>query len=204
RPRSRAAGRPTVPEGAGAGRPGAAGAEPRPAGTGLRDAHAPPGPHASPAVGTGGSRLPRRRAEGRDGPGRAARGLGRRPGARGRGRPPDEPAAGADRARSGRLPQRGVGRGRLLGLRPAPGQPPQLADRPAPPGRGHVPGLRGDARAHSPEALFAEARRREDDADELLVEEGWEDEAAVRPALVPFPVRSVPEGPTPLDGLPLF
>ena len=62
----------------------------------------------------------------------------------------------------------------------------------------------GDGRAHSPEALFAEARRREDEADELLVEEGWEDEAAVRPALVPFPVRSVPEGPTPLDGLPLF
>jgi hypothetical protein len=62
----------------------------------------------------------------------------------------------------------------------------------------------GDSRAHSLEALFAEARRREDEADELLVEEGWEDEAAVSCASIPFPVPPVPEGPAPVDELPLF
>jgi hypothetical protein len=62
----------------------------------------------------------------------------------------------------------------------------------------------GDGRAHSLEALFSEARRREDEADELLVEEDWEDEAAGETAAIPFPVPSAPEGSAPLDGLPLF
>jgi hypothetical protein len=62
----------------------------------------------------------------------------------------------------------------------------------------------GDGRAHSLEALFAEARRREDGADELLVDDSWQDEALVSHAAIPFAVRSVPEGSAPPGGLPLF
>jgi hypothetical protein len=66
------------------------------------------------------------------------------------------------------------------------------------------PGDGDDGRAHSLEALFAEARRSDDEADELLVEGGWEDESGMPREPTPFPVRSAPVEPGPLDDLPLF
>jgi hypothetical protein len=59
-----------------------------------------------------------------------------------------------------------------------------------------------DGRAHSLEALFAEARRNEYDSDELLVEGDWEDGVELPP--VPFPVATAPTRVEPLDDLPLF
>jgi hypothetical protein len=44
----------------------------------------------------------------------------------------------------------------------------------------------------------------EDEADELLVEGGWEDEVEMPREPAPFPVRSVPAEPGPLGDLPLF
>src|SRR5262249_41986535 len=67
---------------------------------------------------------------------------------------------------------------------------------------GSPPGV--DGQAHSLEALFAEARRSEDDADELLVEGGWEVEADWPREPIPFPVATAPVRAGRLDGLPLF
>jgi hypothetical protein len=66
------------------------------------------------------------------------------------------------------------------------------------------PGDCDDGRAHSLEALFAEARRTEDEADELLMEGGWEDGADMPREPMPFPARSAPVDTGPLDELPLF
>ena len=73
-----------------------------------------------------------------------------------------------------------------------------LARRLAEPGEG------SDGRAHSLEAHFAEARRSEDEADELLVEGGWEDEAEMPREPAPLPVRAAPVDIGPLTDLPLF
>jgi hypothetical protein len=59
-------------------------------------------------------------------------------------------------------------------------------------------------RAQSLEALFAEARRSEDEADALLVDGGWEDEVELPREPIPFPVRPAPVAIGPLDDLPLF
>jgi superfamily II DNA or RNA helicase len=61
-----------------------------------------------------------------------------------------------------------------------------------------------DGRAHSLEALFAEARRSEDDADELLVEGGWEEEAERPREPIPFSAATAPARVGLLDDLPLF
>jgi hypothetical protein len=61
-----------------------------------------------------------------------------------------------------------------------------------------------DGRAQSLEALFAEARRNEEQADELLVEGGWEVEPELPPGPIPFPIVPAPPEPGTLDGLPLF
>ena len=58
--------------------------------------------------------------------------------------------------------------------------------------------------AHSLEALFAEARRSEDEADELLVEGVWEDEPEAPREPIQFPVRPTPAESETLDDLPLF
>jgi hypothetical protein len=58
--------------------------------------------------------------------------------------------------------------------------------------------------AHSLEALFAETRRSEDEADELLVEGGWEDEPEAPRDPIPFPVRPASVETSPLTDLPLF
>ncbi|MCC7368784.1 MAG: hypothetical protein IT306_10200 [Chloroflexi bacterium] len=69
-----------------------------------------------------------------------------------------------------------------------------LARRLAEPGDGE------GGRAHSLEALFAEARRSEDEADELLVEVGWDGAEGASEATA-SPARS---GPGATDALPLF
>ncbi|MBI3974609.1 MAG: hypothetical protein HY332_25320 [Chloroflexi bacterium] len=58
--------------------------------------------------------------------------------------------------------------------------------------------------AHSLEALFAEARRSEDEADELLVEGGWEVEVELPRVPIPYPVRPAPVESGMLTDLPLF
>jgi hypothetical protein len=58
--------------------------------------------------------------------------------------------------------------------------------------------------AHSLEALFAEARRSEDEGDELLVEGDWEDEPEAPRDPILFPVRPVSVETGTLDDLPLF
>jgi hypothetical protein len=62
----------------------------------------------------------------------------------------------------------------------------------------------GDGRAHSLEALFAEARRREDEADELLVGDDWEAAAAAPLEPILVPVQAAPGEPPPLTDLPLL
>ncbi len=61
-----------------------------------------------------------------------------------------------------------------------------------------------DGRAQSLEALFADARRSEDEADELLVEGGWDEEVELPREPIPFPVRPAPVEFGPLGDLPLF
>ncbi len=61
-----------------------------------------------------------------------------------------------------------------------------------------------DGRAQSLEALFADARRSEDEADELLVDGGWEEEVELPREPIPFPVRPAPGAIGPLNDLPLF
>jgi hypothetical protein len=61
-----------------------------------------------------------------------------------------------------------------------------------------------DDRAHSLEALFAEARRSEDEADDLLVEGDWKEEPEVPREPIPFPMRPAPVVTGPLGDLPLF
>ncbi len=61
-----------------------------------------------------------------------------------------------------------------------------------------------DGRAQSLEALFAEARRSEDEADALLVEGDWDVEPEIPRAPIPFPVRPAPFDTGPLTDLPLF
>jgi hypothetical protein len=65
-------------------------------------------------------------------------------------------------------------------------------------------GQGADGHAHSLEALFAEARRSEGEADELLVAGGWEDEPEIPREPSPFPVRAAAVDSGPLDDLPLF
>jgi len=60
----------------------------------------------------------------------------------------------------------------------------------------------GAAEAQSLEALFAQARRSEDAAEELLAEGDWDAEPVL--AADPFPVRPAPEDSRPLTALPLF
>jgi hypothetical protein len=61
-----------------------------------------------------------------------------------------------------------------------------------------------DSRAQSLEARFADARRSEDEADEVLVDGGWEDEPELPRARIPFPVRPAPVEVEALDDQPLF
>jgi hypothetical protein len=61
-----------------------------------------------------------------------------------------------------------------------------------------------DGKAQSLEALFAEARRHEDEADELLAEGDWGEEPVLPPEPIPFPVRAAPMHIEPLTDLPLF
>ena len=61
-----------------------------------------------------------------------------------------------------------------------------------------------NGRAQSLEALFADARRSEDEADELLVDGGWEDEVELPREPISFPVRPAPVPIGPLNDLPLF
>lgn len=49
-----------------------------------------------------------------------------------------------------------------------------------------------DGKAQSLEALFAKARRNEDEADELLAEGDWGDEPELPPGPIPFLVRPTP------------
>ena len=58
--------------------------------------------------------------------------------------------------------------------------------------------------SHSLEALFADARRTEEEADELLVEGDWDDEAEATREPIPFPVRPAPVDNELLEDLPLF
>lgn len=61
-----------------------------------------------------------------------------------------------------------------------------------------------DGRGQSLEALFAEARRSEDEADQLLVEGGREEEPEVPREPIPFPARPAPVDVGQLNDLPLF
>jgi hypothetical protein len=61
-----------------------------------------------------------------------------------------------------------------------------------------------DGRGQSLEALFAAARRNEDEADELLVEGDWDTEPEIPRDPIPFPVRPAPIDTGPLTDLPLF
>ena len=61
-----------------------------------------------------------------------------------------------------------------------------------------------DSKAQSLEALFAEARRSEDEADELLAEGDWEMDPELPAELIPFPLRAAPTDPESLKDLPLF
>jgi hypothetical protein len=62
----------------------------------------------------------------------------------------------------------------------------------------------GRDQAHSLEALFADARRGEDEAEDLLVEGGWNAAAEPLPEPIPFTRLSAAVEPERLDELPLF
>src|SRR5262249_43247647 len=59
-------------------------------------------------------------------------------------------------------------------------------------------------RRQSPESLFAEARRSEDEADDLLVADGWDSEAESDRELVLVPVPAKPSANGAPGELPLF
>ena len=61
-----------------------------------------------------------------------------------------------------------------------------------------------EAHAQSLEALFAEARRDEDQANELLVADHWDDEPETTPEPVAFPAPPLSLRVEPVSDLPLF
>jgi len=61
-----------------------------------------------------------------------------------------------------------------------------------------------EGQTRSLEALFAEARRRDDEGEESLVAEGWDDEPEVARERLLFTAGPSPATPSPVDALPLF
>ncbi len=66
------------------------------------------------------------------------------------------------------------------------------------------PGAGAAAHAQSLEALFAEARRVEDAADEVLVAGRWDDKLETTQEPIAFPARPLPLSAESVNGLPLF